>query len=260
MSFWRERPGLAGGIDKEGSRAVELLSIGFGSVEFGTVTPQPVPGQQPGHNPGVDALVARLAGIHQIAGGCRIGVSLGAGPDVTPDTLAAAWLAGQRAAWPVADYLCFNLSARAYQPLLAAQHTGALKRAIAAVVYEREQLRLITGRQVAVALKFPLAFAGREALVGMGLDALIAVLPEDETRLSALRQFASSCQGGPTLIAVGGMRSTADVSAVLAAGAEGIQVHGAFVDHGADCLPALLAGMQEFPSGMQEFLATARRR
>lgn len=35
---WLNRPGLAGGIDKTGERADELLGLGFGSVEFGSVT------------------------------------------------------------------------------------------------------------------------------------------------------------------------------------------------------------------------------
>lgn len=53
---WLQRPGLAGGIDQDGGRAAELLGHGFGSVEFGSVTAQPLPG----HNVGVAALVQAL--------------------------------------------------------------------------------------------------------------------------------------------------------------------------------------------------------
>lgn len=53
---WLAQPGLAGGIDKDGSRAAELLGLGFGSVEFGSVTALAIAGI----NPGVSALVARL--------------------------------------------------------------------------------------------------------------------------------------------------------------------------------------------------------
>ena len=38
---WHARPGLAGGIDKDGTRGAELLGLGFGSVEFGTVAVGP---------------------------------------------------------------------------------------------------------------------------------------------------------------------------------------------------------------------------
>lgn len=250
-SFWRERPGLAGGIDKDGGRAAELLASGFGSVEFGTVTPQP----ESGHNPGVAALVARLASLDRHRRrDSRIGVSIGAGIGSAPAMLASEWLAGMRAAWAVADYLCFNLSARAYRPLLEARHAAFLEHAIATLLRERERLSGEAGRRVAVALKLPLdAVAGSRpdawrVIAGMGLDALIAVLPEGGERLTALRELASYGRNGPLLVAVGGIRSADDVREVLLAGAQGIQVHSAFVEHGVDCLPALLAGMSAKPN------------
>jgi len=245
-SFWRERPGLAGGIDKDGRSAAALLSSGFGSVEFGTVTPRP----EPGHNPGVAALVARLTCLdRRRCVDSKIGVSLGAGSDAAPGALATEWLCGMHAAWDVADYLCFNLSARAYRPLLEARHAALLGDAIATIVRERDHLAWRTGRRVAVALKVPLGVGGGswpaalQAIAGSAPDALIAVLPEGGERLGALRELASLCRGGPLLVAVGGIRTAEDVQAVLLAGAQGIQVHGAFVEGGAGCLPALLAGM-----------------
>ena len=41
--WWLARPGLAGGIDKSGERAGELLGLGFGSVEFGSVLADDLP-------------------------------------------------------------------------------------------------------------------------------------------------------------------------------------------------------------------------
>jgi len=247
-SLWCTRPGLAGGIDKDGSRAAELLAAGFGSVEFGTVTLRP----QPGHNPGVAALVAALSALdRQGRGATRIGIGLGAGVDTAPAALASEWLSAMEAAWPAADYLSFNLSARAYRPLLDAQHAVLLRDSIASVVRYREYLVRRTGRRAAVALKLPLGAQGPsretlQAIAGMGLDALIAVLPEGGERLAALRELASDCRSGPnrpTLVAVGGIRSAEDVRAVRAAGAQGIQVHSVFAERGSDCLSPLLAGM-----------------
>ena len=68
-AFWRQGPGLAGGIDKGGSRAAELLACGFGSVEFGTVTPRP----EPDRNPGVAALVSRLSSLNRRSEERRVG-------------------------------------------------------------------------------------------------------------------------------------------------------------------------------------------
>jgi dihydroorotate dehydrogenase len=246
VAFWCARPGLAGGIDKDGSRAIELLSSGFGSVEFGTVTPQ----AEPDHNPGVAALVARLSALDRSsANRAVIGVSLGAGINSPPAVLAEEWLAGMRAAWPVADYLCFNLSARAYRPLLEEKHTALLVNAISTIMQERTVLVGQTGRRFALALKFPLDIAAEhwpdmlKTIAGMALDSLIAVLPETPGRLNVLNQFASLDRGATMLVAVGGIRTANDVRAVLQAGAEGIQVHGAFVEHGVKCLPHLLEGI-----------------
>lgn len=248
-AFWRTRPGLAGGIDKDGSRAASLLASGFGSVEFGTVTPHAVPG----HNPGVRALADRLSDIdrtgidHRLD--ARIGVSLGAGMDAAPTGLAAEWLAAMPIAWGVADYLCFNLSARAYRPLLDEAHAALLIEAIGSIVQMRERLTHRSGRRVAVLLKMPLGTMDAASQTRLrrintiGLDALITVLPESGERLAALAAAAAICRQETPLIAVGGIRTAEDVRAVLAAGAAGIQVHGAFVEHGTDCLPPLLEGM-----------------
>jgi dihydroorotate dehydrogenase len=43
-------------------------------------------------------------------------------------------------------------------------------------------------------------------------------------------------------VAVGGIRTAADVAAARAAGAHGIQVHRAYAEHGRACLAPLLAG------------------
>lgn len=246
VAFWCERPGLAGGIDKDGNRALELLTSGFGSVEFGTVTPQ----AEPDHNPGVVALVARLSTLDRNSSGhAAIGVSLGAGVGAVPSALAGEWLYGMRTAWPVADYLCFNLSARAYRPLLEAKHTELLVDAIGAIMQERIVLSAQAPRRLALALKFPLDIAAEHwpdmltTIAGMGLDALIAVMPERPGRLSFLSRFALLDRGAATLVAVGGIRTADDVRAVLLAGAEGIQVHGAFVEHGVGCLPRLQEGI-----------------
>ncbi|WP_114973691.1 dihydroorotate dehydrogenase [Rhodoferax ferrireducens] len=241
-----ERPGLAGGIDRDGSRAAELLAAGFGSVEFGTVTPEAEPGRQPG----VAVLAQRLAGLgrppdHQNQ--VLIGIGLGLGQGAALTALAAHWLAGLKAAWPVADYLSFNLSAAAYRPLLAPEHAVLLADALATVARERQRLTADGRRHVALALKLPLeaqplSTAAQMALAA-GFDAVVAVLPQRPERLDWLQAWARRINGAAQLVAVGGMRTSADVRAALGAGASGIQVHSVFVEQGSACLPPLLAGL-----------------
>lgn len=247
MNAWlralRERPGLAGGVDRDGSRAESLLACGFAGVEFGTVAPLPGAGGQPG----VAALVRRLTSVLAQPDRARIGIGLGLGAGAPPSALGAHWVAGLHAAWPVADYLCFNLSAAAYRPLLRSEHNDLIADALATLAAERARLIASGGRRVAFALKLPLggpwlSGAARGALAA-GFDALVTVLPDHEARLDWLQDWAGAIDGSAALIAVGGMRSEADVRAALRAGAHGIQVHRAFVEHGAACLAPLLAGL-----------------
>lgn len=242
-SWWHSRPGLAGGIDKDGSRAPELLAAGFASVEFGTVTPRP----EPGSNPGVAALAARLSSLApRNPGETRIGIGIGMGSSVAPTTLPAEWLSGLRDAWGAADYLSFNLSARCYRPLLAAESLPLLLRAFAAVVAERQHRSAAGGQRIALTLKLPLGSADAfpltlaEAAADAGFDAVTAVLPEGAARLDHLHTLASRLGGKATLLAVGGIRNAADIRAALAAGADGVQVHTIFAQLGAACLPVLL--------------------
>ena len=236
------RPGLAGGIDKDGMRAKELLAAGFDSVEFGTVTPQ----AEPGSNPGVAALAARLSTLAPRGpGDTRIGIGIGMGSTAAPAALPAEWLSGLCAAWGSADYLSFNLSARRYHSLLTAERLPLLMRAFGTVVAERQR-RAAGGRRVALALKLPLESAGAfpltlaEAAADIGFDAVIAVLPECAERLDRLHALALRLNGKAALLAVGGIRRAADIRAAVAAGADGVQVHTVFAQLGAACLPALL--------------------
>ncbi len=236
---WHDRPGLAGGIDKDGTRAEELLGLGFGSVEFGTVAAHP-------HAPfGLAALTARLAVLPpRPAGGSAIGIGIGLPPGAAPAELPGQWLAGLLGAWRVADYVSFNLSAQACRPLLAREHLPLLAAAMKSIAAARDRLP----RRIPLALKFPLGAQGEPlpdvaaAAAQAGFDALTVVLPAAGGQLSRLERFTALAQriaDGPALVAVGGIRTAVDVCAARAAGAAGVQVHRAFVDDGPDCLPAL---------------------
>lgn len=236
---WPCRLGLAGGIDNDGNRAAELLALGFDSVEFGTVTPQ----REEGGNLGVAALASRLATLSpHLAGRTRIGIGIGMSSDAPPSALPDEWTSGFRGARDIADYVCFNLSARRYRSLLNAASMPLLRHAFEAVAAAREAE---PGCHVAIALKTPLGvddafpFTLAETAVAHGFDAIIAVLPEDVSRLDRLRLLADRLRGRAGLVAVGGIRHAEDAQAACAAGADGVQVHRIFAELGAACLPAL---------------------
>ncbi len=230
---WLAQPGLAGGIDKDGSRAAELLGLGFGSVEFGSVTVHPVAGS----NPGLATLVARLSALDRSAPQrTAIGIGLGLPPEATAETLADEWQAGLAAAWPVADYVSLNLSARANQRFLAPAHRTSLLAALRAVATCRDRLAE-AGRCVPLAVKMPLAEAAGllETLTETGFAQLTVVRPDHLAGFEALAALTGGT-GRPALVAVGGIRNAADFAAARAAGAYGVQVHRLFVERGAACL------------------------
>ena len=236
---WHSRPGLAGGIDKNGSRAEELLGLGFGSVEFGTVAADPAAPHP------LAPLVRCLAALPpRSSGACAIGIGIGLAPGAPPSGLPAAWVAGLAGAWPVADYVSFNLSAQANRPFLAPRYRALVAAALAAVAAEGERLP----RRPRLALKFPLGADPdplpwvAELAAAAGFDILTTVLPEGSGRYARLAAQARRLAGGPALVAVGGIRHADDIDAARAAGAAGVQVHRVFVERGAACLPPLLAG------------------
>ena len=235
---WHARPGLAGGIDKDGTRAAELLGLGFGSVEFATVAVGPRAGAK------LATLRARLATLPPRApGATAIGIGLGQPADAAPEALAACWLAGLYGAWDAADYLSFNLSARACAPLLAPARLPLVEAALRAVAAARAGLP----RRVPLALKFKLGGADGAppavalAAAAAGFELLTAVLPDHPGRLLRLRALSGLVPAGPAVVAVGGIRHAADVADVRRAGAAGVQVHRVFAESGAACLPQLLS-------------------
>ena len=224
--WWLARPGLAGGIDKTGERAAELLDVGFGSIEFGSTQAVDLP-----------VLLARLATLRgQGATPTAVGIGLGLPPDLPPASLGSQWRQGvlSLADCPaVADYFSLNLSAAANRRFLTPSLSGALDDALAEVAACRAAL------PIPLAVKLPLADACRlgAVLADAGVDQLTVVLPETDA-VAALSE-ACATLAGLRIVAVGGITCAADVAAVRAAGADGVQVHRLFVSHG-PATPALL--------------------
>jgi dihydroorotate dehydrogenase len=238
--------GLAGGIDKDGSRAAELLAAGFASVEFGSVAA----GGSDYPDASAATLAANLAAwrtshLHTAAPRIGVGISRPAGAPL--EALPDCWLAGLEALAGVADYVSFNLTAAANRPLLTAEQQPLLARSFAAVVARRDALAA-KGRRVELAVKLPLGAPG-EPLPGIALLAAVAGFAHlavvradnapDFSRITSLARRLPRVR----LVAIGGIRSAADVGAARAAGAAGVQVHRAFAEQGAACLIALRGEM-----------------
>lgn len=238
---WLSRPGLAGGIDKTGERALELLALNFGSIEFGSVTTQPLPGS----NPGLQALIQAIATVsRKKRPKTAIGIGLGLPPDLPVEALADEWLQGLALlaeAPPVVDYLSLNLSAAANRRFVGPDLRPVLLDALARVGQWRQMQSLVDSPQLAVKLPLDAAIGLVPAIRQAGVGQMTAVIPDAQPRrvgLLMLRQLCSAASG-VRIVAVGGIRSAADRLEMLNAGCAGVQVHRLFVAEGS-ATPGLL--------------------
>ncbi len=233
--------GLAAGYDRDGTRIDAIVAAGFAFAEFGTVTLRP----EAGHNGGAGALAAALAAARARGdlAGVRVGVNLGANFATPEVRVAGDWIEALAKVAAVADYVAVNLSAPYYRHLLAPRWRTPLRHAL-------RDLAAAAPPGLPLLVKLPLgvadpAIADLAGEVGeLGLAGIIASLageaqpPADEL-LAALR----SRLGGLTLVAVGGIRSPADVRARLHAGADALQIYAAFAESGADAVQTLYAAL-----------------
>lgn len=116
--------GMAAGFDKNGRVVNQLAALGFGSVEVGTVTLKPQPGNQKPrmfrlpmdnalinrlgfNNEGAAAVAARLSGLDRV---CVVGVNIGKNKDVPNEEAVENYLECFKIIFPVADYIAVNIS------------------------------------------------------------------------------------------------------------------------------------------------------
>ncbi|MBV9528789.1 quinone-dependent dihydroorotate dehydrogenase [Sphingomonas sp.] len=158
LDFWNPI-GLAAGFDKDAEVPEQMLGLGFGFVEVGTVTPRPQEGNPKPrlfrlaedeavinrmgfNNAGQEAALGRLRKRYRTAG--LVGVNVGANKssmatgrgvgrqDGLSDGIAD-YVAGVRAMSPVADYVTINISSPNTPGLRGLQDEGALEELLAAV-------------------------------------------------------------------------------------------------------------------------------
>ncbi len=137
--------GLAAGFDKNAEVPEQMLALGFGFVEVGTVTPRPQEGNPTPrlfrlakdravinrlgfNNRGQPAAFDRLQCHHH---GGIVGVNVGANKD-SKDRIAD-YVSGVRAMSAVASYITINISSPNTPGLRELQDEGALNELLAAI-------------------------------------------------------------------------------------------------------------------------------
>ncbi|MEO8176483.1 MAG: quinone-dependent dihydroorotate dehydrogenase [Sphingomicrobium sp.] len=272
--------GLAAGFDKDAEVPVQMLGLGFGFVEIGTVTPRAQAGNpRPRlfrlredravinrlgfNNRGQVAAFERLQQCN--AGHGIIGVNIGANKD-SADRVAD-YVSGVRAMAGVARYLAINISSPNTPGLRGLQDQGALDELLAAV----REARPAAGPPVFLKVSPDLGDgdSGRivRAALDHGVEALIVAnttvsRPPLRSRhagesgglsgeplkllaLDALRQFRSASGGQLPLIGVGGIATAEDAWDRIRAGASLVQLYTAMVYRGPGIARSIARGLAQ---------------
>lgn len=186
--------GLAAGLDKNGDCIDGLAALGFGSIEVGTVTPRPQPGNPKPrlfrlteqlaiinrfgfNNQGVDAMLERLDGVRYQG---VLGINIGKNAVTPVENAVDDYLYCLRKVYDRASYVTVNLSSPNTPGLRTLQYGEALKVLLGQIKQCQQQLAAERGRYVPIAIKIaPDMTAEEVTLVGAtlleeGMDAVIA--------------------------------------------------------------------------------------
>ena len=272
--------GLAAGFDKDAEVAEQMLTLGFGFVEVGTLTPRPQEGNPKPrlfrlkkdravinrmgfNNHGQPAAYGRLRECMHLPG--VIGVNIGANKD--SDDRIADYVAGVRAMASVAHYLTINISSPNTPGLRQLQDEGALRALLSAIHEARDH----KGPPIFLKVSPDLGEGEPDQIVRVaiqhGVDAIIVAnttvsRPQLKSRhygeqgglsgeplrvlaLKALREFRSASGGEIPLIGVGGIATADDAWERVRAGASLVQLYSAMVYDGPGIARRIAHGLAE---------------
>ena len=146
--------GLAAGFDKNGRHIDALMSLGFGFIEIGTITPQPQPGnprprlfripeaqalinRMGFNNDGVDVVIANIERANYDG---VIGVSIGKNATTPFEKATEDYLDGLRRAYKHASYIALNISSPGTRNLRKLQEPEYLSRLLGILKAEQDKL------------------------------------------------------------------------------------------------------------------------
>jgi dihydroorotate dehydrogenase len=272
--------GLAAGFDKDAEIAAEMLTLGFGFVEVGTLTPRPQAGNP---KPRLFRLTEDRAVINRMgfnnrgqadafmrleacsrAGG-PVGVNIGANKD-SPD-MVGDYVAGVKAMSSVADYLTVNISSPNTPGLRALQNHGALDTLLSAIAGARSA----SGPPVFLKVAPDLEAGDPERILRSAVDnridaiiisnttvsrpALKSELAREQGGLSGqplkplaldtLRRFRSASGGQMPLIGCGGIATADDAWERICAGASLVQLYTAMIYEGPHVARHIATGLAQ---------------
>ncbi len=162
--------GLAAGLDKNARYIDALGSLGFGSIEVGTVTPRPQPGNPKPrlfrlpkaraiinrmgfNNLGVEQFVANVQESRFRQQGGILGLNIGKNFDTPLDKAAEDYVFCLRRVYEHASYVAVNISSPNTSGLRGLQHGEAFEDLLLRLKAEQQRLADQHGRYVPLAVK-----------------------------------------------------------------------------------------------------------
>ncbi|MGH1373953.1 MAG: quinone-dependent dihydroorotate dehydrogenase [Cellvibrionaceae bacterium] len=212
--------GLAAGLDKNGDYFNALGQLGFGSVEIGTITPRPQPGNPKPrlfrlpeyqgvinrmgfNNKGVEHMVEQVK-RRKFSG--ILGMNIGKNFDTPVEKAADDYRLCMQAVYPYADYITVNISSPNTPGLRDLQFGDTLKDLLGEIKEEQLALEKHYDRYVPVAVKIApdmdkvAVEQVAEVLLESGLDGVIATnttISRDGVEDSPVSQEAGGLSGAP---------------------------------------------------------------
>ena len=263
--------GVAAGFDKDAEVPDQLLDLGFGFAEVGSITPLPQAGNPKPrlfrlvedhavinrmgfNNQGAKSALTRLSARAGRSG--IVGVNIGANKDAADRIADYARMTELMA--PLASYLCVNISSPNTPGLRALQDEGALTALLDAVLAARADAMPVGAPPVFLKVAPDLEPADIDAIARIALEKGLGALVVSNTTitrpalrshhagesgglsgaplkalaLQRLRDFRKATGGAIPLVGVGGIASAADAWERIRAGASLVQLYSALVYEG----------------------------
>lgn len=258
--------GLAAGFDRDGHQLARASAWGFGFVEVGTVTPEPVAD----HNPGVAQLAQRLRTRVRSPDAIAVGVNVGVAPATAPGAAWREYAQGVRAVWCCADFIVLNFTAEAARPLRQARQRACLLDLLARVYRTCVDLHAESGRQLPVLVKWPVGVA--QLIEAVALSAHCAALgyagmvaaftmeassPPWESWVPVACRALTGDERARPVIAVGGVDCVERALVLREAGVARVETYRGFLSGGPELVAAInrawraADALRSSPSGRQ---------
>jgi dihydroorotate dehydrogenase len=211
--------GLAAGLDKDGSYIDGLAALGFGSIEIGTVTPRPQPGnprprmfrlpraqgiinRMGFNNGGVDAFIANVrASKFYMENQGVLGLNIGKNADTPIERAAEDYLTCLRKVYQYASYVTVNISSPNTKNLRQLQDASELDSLLSQLKAEQARLADQHGRYVPLTLKIAPDIDGDQirniagALLRHKIDGVIATNTTLDRRKVEGMRYANEAGG-----------------------------------------------------------------